>query len=158
MTIRTIARILLAGIFIVGGWDTLQHPKSQAEAAGDMGTRIAEKLGLPTDPLELAKVNGAVQLGGGVLLALGWMPRAAALTLAATLVPNTASTHRFWEIDDPDRRKTQMMHLFKNGSIVGGLIMTALDHGGRPSVFWMTRKATDRAGDALAGAVEKVTG
>lgn len=156
--VRTIARTLLAGIFIVGGWDSLQKPKEKAAPAEEVGAPIAEKVGLTTDPVELVRINGAVQFIGGILLALGWMPRLAALALAASLVPTTASAHRFWEIDDPDRRKVQMMHAFKNGSILGGLIMTALDHGGRPSVFWMTRKAADRAGDAVAEAVDKVTG
>lgn len=156
--LRTIARTLLAGIFIVGGWDCLQHPKPKTDAAEEVGVPIAEKVGLPTDPLDLVKINGAVQFGGGILLALGWMPRLAALALGATLVPTTVSAHRFWEIKDTGERKAQMMHAFKNASILGGLVMAALDHGSRPSVFWMTRKATDRAGDALAGAVDKVTG
>lgn len=156
MSIRTIARTLLAGIFIVGGWDSLQNPKAKAGPAEEAGP-IAEKMGLPSDPVQLVRINGAAQLGGAVMLMAGWMPRLAALILGATLVPTTLTTHRFWEIQDPDQRRAQMMHALKNGSILGGLVMTALDHGGRPSVFWMTRKATERAGDTVSGTVNKVT-
>lgn len=158
MSLRTVARTLLAGIFIVGGWDSLQHPKAKTRPAKEVGVPIADKLGLPTDPVELVKINGAVQLGGGILLALGWMPRLASLALAASLVPTTASAHRFWEIDDPDQRKAQMTQFFKNGAVLGGLLFAALDHGGRPSVFWATSKAAERATDAVAGAFDKVTG
>jgi len=157
MNLRSIARILLAGVFIVGGWDALQHPKSKTGAAEKAGAPLAGKMGLPTDPVELVKLNGAVQIGGGALLALGWMPRLVAVVLGASLVPTTLSTHRFWETEDPDQRNAQMMSLFKNGSILGGLIMTALDHGGRPSVFWATRRAAGRAGDAITDVVERVT-
>lgn len=149
MSIRTIARTLLAGIFLVGGWDSLQNPKARTEPAKEVRP-IAEKMGLPSDPVQLVKINGAAQLGGAVMLMAGWMPRLAALILGVTLVPTTLSTHRFWEIREPDQRRAQMMHALKNGSILGGLIMTALDHGGRPSVFWSTRKAAERAGSAVS--------
>jgi putative oxidoreductase len=156
--VRTIARTLIAGIFVVGGWDSLQHPKEKTGPAQQAGVPVAEKVGMTTDPVELVKLSGAVQLVGGVMLALGWLPRVVALALGATLVPTTVGTHRFWEIDDPDERKTQMLHALKNASIMGGLLMTALDHGGRPSVFWITRQAAGRAGDTVSGAMEKITG
>lgn len=155
MTIRTIARTLLAGIFLVGGWDSLQNPKAKAGPAREAGP-MAEKVGLPSDPVQLVKINAAAQLAGAIMLMAGWMPRLAALILGATLVPTTVSTHRFWEIRDPEERRAQMTHALKNGSILGGLIMTALDHGGRPSVFWSTRKAAERAGSAVSKSVDKV--
>ena len=102
------------------------------------------------------QVNGATQMVGGVMLALGWMPRLAALALGATLVPTTLGTHRFWETHDPDRRKAQMVHALKNASILGGLIMTALDHGGRPSVFWMTRRAAQKAGRSVSDTMDRI--
>lgn len=156
--LRSVARILLAGIFIAGGWDSLQDPKAKEGAAEKAGVPIAARVGLPTDPVELVRINGIVQLVGGILLALGWLPRLASVALAATLVPTTASAHRFWEFDDPDQRRAQLMHALKNASILGGLIMTSLDHGGRPSVFWVTGRAARRTGDALSGAMEKVAG
>lgn len=154
---RTIARTLLAGVFIVGGWDSIQRPAPKTEPARE-ARPLARRLGITADPQQLVLLNGAVQLGGGILLMVGWLPRLAALALGATLVPTTIGTHRFWEISDPEQRRTQMMHAFKNASILGGLVMTALDHGGRPSVFWVTRKAAERAGDVMSEAVEKVAG
>ncbi len=156
INLRTVARTLLAGIFVVGGWDSIQNPKAKIDPAREVGLPIAEKVGLPTDAVDLVQINGVTQVAGGVMLALGWMPRLAALALGATLVPTTLGAHRFWETQEPDQRRAQLLHALKNASILGGLIMTALDHGGRPSVFWMTRKAADKAGQAVSHAVDKI--
>ena len=156
--IRTIARTLIASTFIVGGWDSLQNPKAKEDAAETGAVPIAEKMGITTDPVDLVKISGVAQLVGGALLAVGWMPRLAALLLGATLVPTTLGSHPFWKIDDPDERKAQLLHALKNASIFGGLVMTALDHGGRPSVFWVTKKAAGNAADSVSGAWEKVAG
>ncbi|MFP3915079.1 MAG: DoxX family protein [Actinomycetota bacterium] len=158
MNARTIARTLLAGFFIVGGLEALQNPKAKAHPVGEIEASLAAKAGLPSDPVDLARINGAVQLGGGLMLAAGWLPRLAATALAAVLVPNTLAAHRFWAISDPEERRRQLIHTLKSGSILGGLIMTALSQGGRPSVFWMTRKAADRAGDAVTKSMERVRG
>lgn len=153
---RTVARTLLAGIFVVGGWDSLQNPKAKIDPAREVGVPLAEKVGLPTDAIDLVQINGVTQVVGGAMLALGWMPRLASLALGATLVPTTLGAHRFWEIQDTDQRRAQTMHALKNASILGGLIMTALDHGGRPSVFWATRKAAEKAGQAMSEVVDKI--
>lgn len=158
LNVRTLARTLLAGIFIVGGWDSLQNPKAKQDAAEEAGVPLAEKLGITTDPVDLVRISGVTQLVGGALLAVGWLPRLAALALGATLVPTTIGSHQFWNIDDPDERKVQLMHALKNASIFGGLVMTALDHGGRPSVFWMTKKAAGGAAESVSDAWEKVAG
>ena len=73
------------------------------------------------------KVNGAVMVGAGALLALGKLPRLAALALAGTLVPTTFAGHRFWEETDEKARKMQRIHFLKNVSMLGGLILAATD-------------------------------
>jgi putative oxidoreductase len=154
--LRTVARTLLAGIFVVGGWDSFQNPKAKVDPAREAGTPITERLGIQADAVDLVQVTGATQVVGGVMLAMGWMPRLAALTLGATLVPTTIGAHRFWEAHDPDRRKAQLVQALKNASILGGLIMAILDHGGRPSVFWMTRRAAQKAGQTVSDAVSGI--
>src|SRR5690554_620332 len=108
MSIRTFARTLLAGIFVVSGWEALQDPRT-GEQIAEEAVPLADKAGLPTDPARMVKLNGAVQFGAGVLMMAGWMPRLAALALAASLVPTTYAAHRFWEIDDPAERRTQLL-------------------------------------------------
>jgi uncharacterized membrane protein YphA (DoxX/SURF4 family) len=74
------------------------------------------------DPEILVQVNGAVQVGAGVLLALGVLPRLSALALAASLVPTTAAGHRFWEEAEPAARAQQTIHFLKNAAMLGGLL------------------------------------
>ena len=43
----------------------------------------------PQDPVTLARINAGVQIGGGLLLASGKMPRVASAALACTVVPGS---------------------------------------------------------------------
>jgi putative oxidoreductase len=155
--LRTLARSLIAGIFIVGGWDSVQNPVPKAAVAEQVGVPVAEKIGLSrTDPVALVRINGLNQLAGGLMLVFGWLPRVASLLLGASLIPTTIGGHRFWDVEDDEERKRQTLQALKNASILGGLVMTALDHGGRPSVFWATRKAADEAARSIEATIEKV--
>ena len=104
---------------------------------------------LTDDTGRLVRVNGAVQVGAGIGLALGIAPRLAALALAASLVPTTAAGHRFWEEEDDKARAQQTIHFLKNITIMGGLLevcaagagAVSLDHalsgnGAAAMPFW----------------------
>jgi uncharacterized membrane protein YphA (DoxX/SURF4 family) len=91
--------------------------------------------------MDLVRLNAAVQLGAGLLLATGRFPRLAALALAGSLVPTTLAGHRFWEESDPQAKTNEIHHFIKNLSILGGLLVAAVDTGGRPSLRWRTRRA-----------------
>ena len=91
--------------------------------------------GLDLDDETYVRINGAVQLGAGLLLALNRMPRLASVALAASLVPTTLAGHRFWEAEGPEKQQ-QQFQFFKNVGLVGGLILAATDHRGAPSLAW----------------------
>ncbi len=145
--VRRIARPMLAAMFIAGGVDVLRHPDSRAEVAGPLAKKIADALPvpLPDDPLQLVRIDGGVKLVGGLLLATNRVPRLAALALAGSLVPTTLAGHRFWEYDDPQQRKNQQIHFLKNVGLCGGLLLAAVDTGGRPSAAYRARTAAKRA-------------
>ena len=148
-----LARPLLAGIFIYGGWDSLRDPEGKAKAADDVAPMIAETLGLPTtDTVTLVRINGGVQVVAGSLLALGKFRRLSALVLAASLLPTTYAGHRFWEEVDEERRAHQRIQFLKNAAMLGGLIVAAGDTGGRPSVTWQARRAAQQARRSAAQA------
>lgn len=159
--VRTLARPLLASMFIVGGIDSLRRPDQLAPTAADVTEPVTEKTPISGSPETLTMVNGGVQLAGGVMLATGILPRIAALALAGSLVPTTLAAHRFWHASDGEERQRQMIHFCKNAGLLGGLLFAALDTGGRPSVFWSSRKAVgagvDAAGNLLGSAVDAVT-
>lgn len=152
MLIRRLARPLLASIFIFGGINELRQPVAHAEAArhllGDVSGRVKDALpeGTPTEPETLVRVDAAVKIGAGTMLALGRAPRLAALALIGSLVPTTAAGHPFWAVEDDQDKQQQLIHFLKNVGLVGGLLITAADTEGKPSVGWRARRAATRAG------------
>lgn len=158
--IRTLTRPLLAGVFIAGGLEALRNPAPKAPPAEKVVSPLSEqlrKVGLPEDPAQLVKLNAAVQVGGGVLLATGILARPAALALAGSLVPTTLAGHAFWKKNGTERQQQQTQFL-KNLAMLGGLLTTALDTGGRPSVFWSSGRAARRAGRAVSERTGHIAG
>ena len=124
---RMIARPMLASIFVVGATTALKSTSGPAAKADPVTSRLvplARKAGipLPEDPETLVKLNAGVQIGAGLALATGRLPRLSAAVLAASLVPTTAAGHRFWESDDDATRTQQRLHFFKNVAMAGGLL------------------------------------
>ena len=144
---RVLARPLLASMFVVGGINALRNAKALAakvEPVTDQLRPVIENAVpqasvLPTDPASLVRLNGAAQVVAGLALATGRLPRISSAVLAATLVPTTAAGHRFWEEEDPAARANQQIHFFKNLSMLGGLILAAVDTEGRPGLVWRAR-------------------
>ena len=144
--LRAVARPMLASIFIVQGYNTMRHPDRVVKKADPVVRPIAERVSfVPDDTEQAVRLNGAVQLAAGTLLALGWLPRLSALTIAGTLVPTTAAGHRFWEFDDDQERAQQRIHFLKNVAMFGGLLIAAGDTAGRPSLAWRSRHAVQTA-------------
>jgi uncharacterized membrane protein YphA (DoxX/SURF4 family) len=137
---------MLALIFIRQGFETFRRPENYAQRAEPVVRSVSERVPAVPDRTEDAvRINGAVQMAAGSLLALGRFPRPAAFALAATLIPTTLAGHRFWEEDDDASRNQQRIHLLKNLSMLGGLLITAADTAGNPSVAWRTRHAARSA-------------
>ena len=147
---RRAARPLLASIFIASGIDTIRNPGPRVPVARDVASSFAKRVpalaGRSTE--ELIRINGAVQTTAGSLLAVGRVPRLSALVLAGSLVPTTMAGHRYWTVDDPAQRKMQKVHLLKNLSILGGLLLAVADTEGRPGLAWRTHHTAEHAGAA----------
>ncbi|MFF8669940.1 DoxX family protein [Streptomyces sp. NPDC015242] len=135
--LRVLGRPLLASMFLSGGMNSVRDPKQVADAAEPVVQPVTERVpGLPDRTEQAVRLNGAVQVVAGLMLATGRMPRPAALAIAATLVPTTLAGHRFWEAEDPEERAQQRIHFLKNMSMLGGLLIAADDTGSRPSLLW----------------------
>lgn len=141
MLSHRVARPLLAGTFIVGGLDAFLHPDSKIGKAESVTTPLTKALGLPEDSRALVRANGGMQIGAGVLLAMGVLPRSMAASLALSLVPTTLAGHAFWKETEPTKRSAQRLQFLKNASMLGGLIYAATDTDGRPSVSWRAHRA-----------------
>ena len=143
---RLIARPMLASIFVVGAAAALKNPSVPASRAEPVTAKLvplAKRAGipLPEDPETLVRLNAGVQIGAGLALATGRLPRLSAAVLAASIIPTTAGGHRFWEVDDEAQRAQQRLHFFKNLSVLGGLIIASGDTDGKPGVAWRARRA-----------------
>ena len=148
---------MLASIFIVQGLDSLLHPDTKAPAAEAVVRPLAERVPVVPDQVEHAvRLNGAVQLVAGSLLAIGRFPRLSAAVLAASLLPTSYAGHRFWESDDKAERAQQQIHFLKNMSMLGGLLIAAADTGGNPSIAWRSRHAAETAKREAALAAKSV--
>lgn len=156
MTIlRSLARPMIASVFIIQGYETMRSPERVVKQAEPVVRSLADFVGVvPDDTEQAVRLNGALQLAGGALLAVGWLPRMAALAVAATLVPTTAAGHRFWEQDDPQERVQQRIHFLKNLSMLGGLLVAAGDTAGKPSVAWRGRYRAKSARRELSSAAK----
>jgi putative oxidoreductase len=112
-TAALVGRVLLAVLFIKAGWGKIGGFEG---TAGYMASK-----GLPM-PQVLLVLTILIELGGGILLAVGWKARWAALAIAAFVVPATLLFHPFWGIP-ADQVMNQSNHFFKNVSIIGGMLM-----------------------------------
>ncbi len=144
--VRRFARPCLATMFVTGGFDALRRPEPKTSAADPIAPRIAARLPyLPEDPETLVRINGAVQVVAGLMLATGRLPRVSSAVLAGSLVPTTLAGHRFWEEADPTRRAQQKAHFLKNVSMLGGLMLAAVDTEGKPGLAWRAQHAAHHA-------------
>ncbi len=151
---------MLASIFVLGGYDTLLRPERVAPMAEPVVARISARVpALPANTEQVVRINGAVQLLAGALLAVGRLPRLSACALAVSLVPTTLAGHRYWETHDKQDRARERVQFLKNLSMLGGLIITAADTAGSPSLAWRGRHAagTARRDVALAAKTARIS-
>lgn len=146
--IRSLARPMMAAMFVTGGIDALRHPQARAGAVEEAGLDNAT---------QLVRVNAGAMLAGGLGLATGRLPRLSALVLAGTLVPTTFVGHPFWSEKDKAARKQQQIHFFKNLGMLGGLLMTAADTGGRESIPHAAGRISRRSADKTAKAADRAS-
>lgn len=146
---RKIARPLLAATFVSQGVEALLRPQEAGKTARpaleglkQLPDEISAKV--PSDVESFARANALAQVGGGLLLASGKLPRIAAAVLACTVIPGSAGGRLFWSEPDPQRRTEQRRALLTDVSLIGGLMIAAADTAGKPSLGWRARRAAQR--------------
>ena len=145
---------MLGAVFVVQGAQILKSPErvaSRAKPLTDRLTPLLSKAGpkMPTEAEDLVKLNAAVHVGGGLLMVTS-LYRPAAAALAASMVPTTLAGHAFWEAKEPAERSMQRVQFLKNLSLLGGLILAAVDTEGRPSLSYRVAAGRSKAEQARA--------
>lgn len=155
MLIRRVARPMLSAVFISRGVEALRSPKPATDATRQTLeglSQLPDPVGttIPSNAETVARVSAAVQIGGGLLLATGKLPRLASAALAVSVVPASLGGHAFWEETEPARRAEQRREFVTDISLLGGLIIAAVDTEGKPSLGWRGRRAARKMSDAAA--------
>ncbi|MEX2693014.1 DoxX family protein [Rhizobium mongolense] len=105
-----VGRLLLAIMFILSGFGKIAAPEATQGYIASVG------LPLPLLSYLLAIV---VEVGGGILLIVGYQARIVSLVIAAF----TLATALFFHNNFADQN--QMIHFLKNIAIIGGLLQVA---------------------------------
>ncbi|HWN29985.1 MAG TPA: DoxX family protein [Burkholderiales bacterium] len=106
-----IGRILLALIFIISGFGKITNFHSTADYMAGQGLPI---------PQVLLIAAILIELGGGLMIVLGWQARWAALAIFLFIIPTTLIFHAFW-IADAAQMQNQI-NFMKNLAIMGGML------------------------------------
>jgi putative oxidoreductase len=108
-------------------------------------TEMIRTAGLPLAPLALA-LTIALEVGGGLLLVVGFRTRLAAIALALFSLAAAAAFHS--NFDDSN----QMIHFFKNVMMAGGLLQIVAFGAGALSIDSRSAKYSEiTANLSLAG-------
>lgn len=153
MTIsRLVARPMLATVFYFGAASALKNAEPIAGKVQPVTDRVSGLLQkaapagvVPTDPKTLVRLNAVTQIVAATGLATGTAPRLSAGVLAASLVPTTVAGHPFWKESDPQAKNQQRLQFAKNTSVLGGLILAAVDTDGKPGLAWRAGRAAKDA-------------
>ncbi len=122
-----LGRALLAFIFILSGWHKI---------SGFDGTAAYMAAhGLPMSQVLLV-LTILIELGGGLMLLLGWHARIAAAVIFLFLIPTTVIFHAFWAVNPSDAMamQNQMNNFMKNLAIMGGMLYVVAYGSGPYSV------------------------
>ncbi|RQR22987.1 DoxX family protein [Burkholderia sp. Bp9142] len=106
-TLAAIGRVLVASLFLLSGIGKL--------AAPEMTQGYIASAGLPAPMLSYLVAVG-VEVGGSVLLVIGYQTRIAALIMAVFTIAAAIAFHRNFS------DQNQMIHFLKNIAVTGGLL------------------------------------
>jgi len=107
-----VGRLMIAAIFVGSGFRKITG------FDGTVGYIASKGLPLP----QLAAIAAIiVELGGGILLILGWKTRWAAAAMCIFTVVAALIFHNFWAVP-AEHAQNQMIHFMKNICMAGGLL------------------------------------
>ncbi len=107
-----LGRILLSVIFIIAGFHKITGFE---QTAGYMASK-----GLPMVNVLLV-LTIIIELGGGLMILVGWQARWAATAIFLFLIPVTLVFHPFWSFEGQEMTQN-FQSFFKNLAIMGGML------------------------------------
>ncbi len=126
-----VARILLVLVFLLAGLNKIMNYDATVADIAAHGVPLA----VVATPLAIL-----FELGGAILVVLGYRTREAALALILFTVLATLFYHRFWEMSGQEQTINMIMFL-KNLGLIGGLAL--LWHVGPGALALDARQAAE---------------
>jgi|GEM_PF-252847 uncharacterized membrane protein YphA (DoxX/SURF4 family) len=153
--LRAFGRTMMSSYFVYSGIRAIRKPEEFVADAQPLTDRLvpaAKRYApdevadfIPEDTATLVRINGAVQVAGGLALATGKGRRLGAGLLALSLVPTTIARHPFWSKTDPDERVHERQQFVKNIGLLGGVIIASRDTEGKPGLVWRANEGRELA-------------
>jgi len=146
---------MLSSYFVLSGIRAIRRPEEFVPDAEPLTDRLVpavkrfapdEVAGfIPEDTALLVRLNGAVQVAGGLALATGKGRRFGAGLLALSLVPTTIARHPFWRAGSSEEKVHERQQFVKNVGLLGGVIIAARDTEGKPGLVWRANEGRELA-------------
>lgn len=162
--VRLIARPLLATGFVAVGVERLRNVEATAEqltpTLSRLGSTVPSAAAAASNPVLVARVLGYTQVGAATLLGMGKFTRLSSLLLAGTAALNSVVEYRNAEASTASERKERRNQLLKNLSLIGGVLLSAVDTNGRPGLAWRANhlaSGTGRKTRAVSKSVRRNT-
>ena len=159
-------RTMLASYFISSGVKAVRNPAPLAPLAEPLAEKVVplvkryapdEVAGfVPEDPQTLVRLNGALQVVGGLALATGRGRRVGALLLAGSLIPSTLAKYPFWR-QNGEEAAASRSHFAKNVSLLGGVLLASRDTEGKPGIAWRAQAGGHAIAKSTGKATKKLT-
>jgi putative oxidoreductase len=108
-----LGRAMFGGYFAWNGLNHFLNRGMMSQYAGAKGVAAPEKA---------VPASGAMILAGGLSVLAGVKPRQGLALIVGFLVPVSLQMHRFWEVDDPSQRMSEMVNFTKNMALVGAAL------------------------------------
>ena len=108
-----LGRVMFGGYFAWSGLNHFLNQETMSQYAAGKGVPSAETA---------VPASGAMIVAGGLSVAAGFKPRQGLALLVGFLVPVTLKMHRFWEVEDPSQRMSEMINFTKNVALVGAAL------------------------------------
>ena len=123
-SISMIGRVCFSAIFVMAGFHKVAY------YSDTLATMLQQNI--PYSEILLI-VSIVLELGGGLLVLLGWHTRFGALLLFLFIIPVTFYFHDFWTVEPADVAN-QVHHFMKNLAMMGGALYILAHGAGRYSI------------------------
>lgn len=164
--LRAVYRSMLASYFISSGVKAVRNPAPLVPLAEPLAQKVVPFVKkyapdevaqlVPEDPQTLVRLNGALQIAGGLALATGRGRRVGALLLAGSLIPSTLAKYPFWS-QSGDEAAASRSHFAKNVSLLGGVLLASRDTEGKPGIVWRAQAGGQAIAKSSGKATKKLT-